>query len=81
MVNNTNKIAKAGSYETAIFNGGLKIKSNEDFLPIQLNSLKYYYTDNPTLPALGNNCTVIKKDNCIETENNAVSLFKILGLV
>lgn len=69
LVNNTNKIAKAGSYETAIFNGGLKIKSNVDFLPIQLNSLKYYYTDNPTLPALGNNCTVIKKDNYIETEN------------
>ena len=68
LINNTNKIAIPNSYETAIFNGGLKIKS-EEYIPISFNSLKHYYVDNPQQYAIGNNCSVKKTDNVLETES------------
>jgi len=70
LVNFTDKIAKSGSYETAIFNGGLEVKSNDGFIPFQFNATKHYYIDKPMLPAVGNNCTINKIDeHTIETEN------------
>lgn len=57
------------SYEPMLFNGGLKVFCDNDFLPIHLNSIKHYYLDDPFLPAIGNNCTVVKDENYIETEN------------
>ena len=69
MVNNTDKIASKGSYETAIFNGGLIVESTRGFIPYDFNSIKYNYNDNPISCALGNNCTVIKNGNKLITEN------------
>lgn len=69
LINYTNKPAPL-SYEEQIFNGGLKIRGEVDFIPIEINSIKYNYIDRPNLPAIGNNCAVIKKgNNILETEN------------
>ncbi len=67
-INNTNKIAVEGSYETAVFNGGIIVKSNQKFIPYNFDDFKHYYADNPTLPAIGNNCTVVENGFVLETE-------------
>lgn len=68
LINNTDKAVQA--CETAIFNGGIIVKSDNGFLPIEINSLKHYYADKPTMPAIGNNCTVYEKDDrTLYTEN------------
>ena len=70
LVNFTDKIAKSGSYETAIFNGGLEVQCNEGFKPFHFNATKHYYTDKPELPAIGNNCTInVISNTVIATEN------------
>ena len=71
IVNKTPKIAPSGSYETAIFNGGLSITSPSEFVPFEFNDVKYDYLDDPRLPALGNNCSVtISEDKkLLSTEN------------
>ena len=69
LINNTNKATKNITYETAIFNGGLSVKSLNGFIDIEINSLKHYYADKPTMPGIGNNCTVVKKGNELLTEN------------
>ena len=68
LINSTNNSKVPNSYETAIFNGGLQIKS-DNFIPLKFNALKHYYLDNPTLPALGNNCSVRQEGNVLITEN------------
>ena len=67
-INKTNKIEIEGTFESAVFNGGLKVKSETGFIHYDLNSLKHYYADNPILVAIGNNCTVVEKEALLETE-------------
>lgn len=70
LINITEKNNDSNSFETSIFNGGLSLKSETGFLPIPLNSLKHYYLDNPTLPGIGNNCSVNKVSEFeLATEN------------
>lgn len=69
LLNSTNKVTKPGSYESAIFNGGLMVENSNGFIPFNFNSLKHYYNDKPTLPAIGNNCTIKVSDTSLETEN------------
>lgn len=70
LINVTEKNNLNNSYETPIFNGGLILTSERGFLPIKLNSLKHYYLDNPTMPGIGNNCSVKRiGDKKLITEN------------
>lgn len=69
LINTTNKTEKTGTYETAIFNGGLIIKSNSPFLHYDFNAIKHYYADKATIPAIGNNCTVVEDGLTLSTEN------------
>lgn len=70
LVNSTERIKQTLSYETAIFNGGIKVTSIEGFIPIAIDSLKHYYADKPTMPAIGNNCAIIQSSSSeLETEN------------
>lgn len=70
LVNDTEKNQLALSYETAIFNGGVQIHSDNGFVPISLSAVKHYYADNPEMPAIGSNCAVKQiSGTCIETEN------------
>ncbi|MDY0277964.1 MAG: DEAD/DEAH box helicase, partial [Acholeplasma sp.] len=69
LVNNTDKIAQPGSYETAIFNGGLIVRCDLGFVQFDFSAVKHYYHDKPTMAAVGNNCTIKFNKNALETEN------------
>ena len=71
LVNKTNKNILAGGYESAIFNGGVIVKSQSGFIPYALNNFKHrYYISNPVLFAIGNSCSVDQIDeNTLETQN------------
>ena len=71
LVNKTNKSIPAGGYESAIFNGGVIVKSESGFIPYTLNNFKHrYYISNPVLCAVGNSCSVDQKDDStLETQN------------
>lgn len=69
IVNETNKLSISGAYETAIFDGGLIIKSDAGFLKYDIDVFKHYYIDNPYLYGLGNNCAIECDGTTIETHN------------
>ena len=75
LINNTLGGQIKTGYESQIFDGGLQISCKQGFVPIQINSLKHYYLDKPTLPAIGNNCTV----DCLEDGTLVTNNFPIFN--
>ena len=70
LTNKTVKNTISGGYESAIFNGGLIVKSDRGFIPYPLNTFKHYYISNPVLLAIGNSCSVKQTDSStLETDN------------
>ena len=69
LVNETYKLGINGAYETAIFDGGLAIRSENDFVKYDIDLFKHYYMDKPCLYGLGNNCSIMHNQGFIETLN------------